>query len=650
LLTSETAVASHTVYERVSQQADRTPNAVAVTFQGEALTYRELNARANQIARGLRAHGVGPGTPVGICLDRSLILPVAVLAILKAGGAYVPLDPAYPAERLGYMLANAGAPLILTQSNHAGHFSGSNARAILLDNKEADFAEESAADLTGGTTPDGLCYIIYTSGSTGRPKGVAMPHRALANLVAWQVRESFSPSARTLQFASLSFDVSFQEIFSTWCGGGTLVIAPQSARQDPGALLRLLADQRIERLFLPFVALLQLAEEFAHRKGRGEEAAIPLREVVTAGEQLKITPAIVTLFEALPRCTLHNHYGPSETHVATAYTLRGEPRDWPVLPPIGKPLPGVIARVLDENGNPVATGAAGDLYLGGLCLADGYINRQELTAERFIKDPFTDEPNARLYRTGDRARLNGDGDLEFLGRADDQIKIRGYRVEPGEVEQALLSHPAVRQAVVAAREIDDAPEKELIGYVVLREMQDAPPSGHELRQFVAWTLPEYLVPSHIVFLDAIPLTPSGKEDRRALPPPEPIRARPELDTAYTAPSGEIEEAIARFWEEILHIAPVGANDNVFDLGAQSLHVIQMHRRLSELLPSGGPDIALLFQYPAIRALARQLKPGAEAPFHSGVGTVPVSANSPGRRIEDRVRQQKEALNRLRARR
>jgi hypothetical protein len=374
--------------------------------------------------------------------------------------------------------------------------------------------------------------------------------------------------------------------------------------------------------------------------------------VNTAGEQLKITPAIVSLFEALPDCRLYNQYGPSETHVATAYALTGAPRDWPVLPPIGRPLPGAEAYVLDGSERPVTDGEVGELYLGGVCLARGYRNRPELTSERFVPHPLSSDPNARLYRTGDQARWNSDGELEFLGRADDQVKIRGFRIEPGEVEQALVSHPAVRQAVVAAREIAGAAaDKELVGYVVLHEAgEDAPPSGHDLRRFVAQALPEYLVPSHIVFLTEIPLTPSGKADRRALPAPAPVRARPEMDVAYTAPSGEQETTLAHFWEETLHVAPVGATDNVFDLGAQSLHVIQVHRRLGEAFPASAIDIALLFQYPTVRSLSRHLL-GRAAAASTATGTASsLPAIGPDRRIEDRARQQKEALARLRPRR
>src|SRR3954453_16614888 len=436
------------VHEIVARQAALTPEAVAVEHGEERLSYRELLARAERLAAGLRAAGGEPAAPVGLWVARSLALPVGVLAVLAAGGACLPLDPSYPAERLALMIADAGPRVVIAEEGlpaPAGLFDGLAVVSLSQQGLQEDPGVPAVPGVPFSSSPSSLAYVLYTSGSTGRPKGVALPHRALVNLVSWACAARPDRGRRVLQFSPLGFDVSFEELFSTWASGGTLVLMPEEARRAPQALLALLAERRIERLFQPFVALQQLAEA-AREQGRRPEA---LRELVTAGEQLRITPAVAALLAGGAR--LFNEYGPTETHVATAFLLAGEPAGWPALPPIGRPIANHRVLLLDRGGRPVAVGAAGELCIGGAGLARGYYRRSGLPPQRFIPDPPGTAPGARLYRTGDLARWTAGGDLEYLGRTDFQVKIRGYRVEPGEVEAALTRQPGVREAVVVAR-------------------------------------------------------------------------------------------------------------------------------------------------------------------------------------------------------
>jgi len=455
------------VHVAVDRVATGTPDAVAVSFDGVAVSYRTLNRRANALATRLQGRGVGPDVVVGVSLDRSVELIVGILAVLKAGGAYAPLDPAYPKDRLEFMVRDAGARAVLTSRRLTDMPRVDGVELVFLDKDEADATLETEAAPPSAVDLDHLAYVIYTSGSTGRPKGVAMPHGPLSNLIGWQIESStVGAGGRTLQFTSPSFDVSFQEIFATLAAGGELVLVSEMTRRDPRALLAVMRDRSVARLFLPFVALQQLAVTGA------TDADLPdLREVITAGEQLRVTPALVQWFARHPRCTLHNHYGPAEAHVVTAHTLTGPPSDWPALPPIGVPLPNVEILVVDEDRRPVAPGAAGEILIGGVCLARGYLNRPDLTAERFLAHPLRGD-GARVYRTGDLGRVLDDSTIEFLGRTDDQVKIRGFRVEPGEIETVLLQHPAVRQAAVVAHD-DASGAKRLAAYIVPAADQSA---------------------------------------------------------------------------------------------------------------------------------------------------------------------------------
>ena len=620
------------VHELFEEQVRHTPEAVAVEMEGSWVSYRELNARANLLAKHLRQMGVSPDTRVAIYVGRSLELVVGVLGILKAGGAYVPLDPRYPSERLAYMVEDAKASVLLTQTAAEGVPNFRREHTVFLDAFRW-IVPEAAEDLEVGARKDppageSLAYVIYTSGSTGKPKGVAMGHRALVNLLTWQIRQSsdLPPGARTVQFTSLSFDVSFQEIFSTLCSGGTLVLMPEELRYDSVGLLRFLEKRRIHRLFLPFVALQQMAEASGETGGAPGE----LREVITAGEQLQITPGVRAFFRKLPGAMLHNHYGPSETHVATAHVLPRDVAAWGILPPIGQPIANVQIHLLDPTGTPVSAGEPGELFIGGDCLARGYLDRPEATAERFVTLLSGDGEGQRWYRTGDQARENADGNVEFLGRLDDQIKIRGYRIEPGEIEAALARHPAVRECAVAAH--GEGGAKQLAAYVVAA--RDQQPTSDSLRRFLQETLAEYMVPVHYVVLEELPLTPSGKIDRRGLPVPTAMQDGA-ASTPLVDPGNAVEELLVGIWRDVLGRSRVGTRDNFFELGGTSLLVARVQHRLEAGLGRAVP-ITLLFQFPTIEQLAGNLNTNAD-----GMGSIQRNA------IAVRASRQREAMTRRR---
>jgi amino acid adenylation domain-containing protein len=564
-----------TVTALFTAQAAQRSAAVAIAWEGGELSYGDLDAQANRLARHLLGSGAlrRPEAPIGVCAERGPHLAVALLAVLKAGGAYLPLDSGQPRERLALILEDAGCATVLAEERLRGVLPAGNLRIIDLGAEPA-WRSESAAPPALPLLPEQLAYVIYTSGSTGRPKGIALPHRVLLNLVTWQIAASPAPAARTLQFAAPSFDVSLQEMLATWCAGGTLVAASEEARRDASLLARLLREQRIERLFLPFVALRQLAEQVA---AQAAEPPLSLREVITAGERLQMTPQVRSFFHNLPACTLRNQYGPSETHVVTEQSLTGDPASWPTLPPIGRPIANTLAYLLDGACQPVPVGTPGELLLGGQGLARGYVGRPDWTAERFVPHGFpgvsAEAPGARLYRTGDLARLRPDGEIEFLGRIDHQVKIRGFRVEPEEIEAALQAHPAVRASAVVAVEISGGVR--LIAFIALHTAEPLADLAGELRRFLAGTLPAYMIPAGWVRLTALPLTPSGKVDRRSLPA---LAALPDgaLERAaapqFVAPRTPLEEHLAEVFAEVLKIEPgrVGIHDNFFDLGGHSL--------------------------------------------------------------------------------
>ncbi|WP_293151942.1 non-ribosomal peptide synthetase [Okeania sp. SIO2C9] len=587
------------IHQLFEEQVEKTPDAVAVVFEEQSLTYSQLNKKANQLAHYLQKLGVSPETLVGVCVERSVEMVVGLLAILKAGGAYVPLDPSYPSERLAYMISDAQVSLLLTQESLVTLLPEHQAQIVYLDSNENLWSDCAQSNLSSEVKPSNLGYVIYTSGSTGKPKGVAMNQGALVNLLHWQHEETIvGQGAKTLQFAPISFDVSFQEIFSTWCSGGTLVLVSSELRRDPLALMEFLTDNQIERLFLPFVALQQFASVASKCQNLPQ-----LREVITAGEQLQVTPDLVEMMKGLPNCRLQNQYGPSESHVVSAYTLQGDSDNWPKLPPIGRPIANAQLYVLSSEQQAVPVGVPGELYIGGVCLANGYLNRSELTAEKFIANPFDNSKATKLYKTGDLCRYLADGNIEILGRIDQQVKVRGYRIETGEIEALVSQYPDVKENVVIAQS-DPAGGKRLVVYIVPKQESTQDTSLiPQVRQFLKQKLPEYMIPAAFVLLDAFPLTPSGKIDRRALPVPDTVPSG--LSTAYVMPQTETEQLLAKIWQEVLQVEKVGIYDNFFELGGHSLLIIKVHTKLQEIYPQ---DISIvkLFQHPNISEFSKYL--------------------------------------------
>jgi amino acid adenylation domain-containing protein len=606
------------VHELVEAQVARTPAAIAVEFEGHELTYLELNRRADDLARRLVRLGVGPEVIVGLCQHRSVEMMVGLLGILKAGAAYLPLDPQYPQERMVYMLRDSGARTIVTERELVGRFDGQDPDLVCLETAGDDWRNAPEPGGLPGVTPGNLAYILYTSGSTGQPKGVAMGHRAITNLIWWQLANSrLGTGARTLQLASISFDVSIQEIFATWCAGGRLVLINEALRRDPLNLVRVIGMRQIERIFLPFSSLQQLAECAAT-----ESNATPaLREIMTAGEQLRITPQIAEWLRRIPECKLYNQYGPTESHVVvTNFPLDSSMLAAHRLPPIGKPIANVRIHILDSDLRPVRAGDAGEICIGGVCLARGYWRRPELTAARFVDDPFDTRTTGRLYRSGDLGRILPDGNIEFLGRLDDQVKIRGFRIELGEVEAALQDHPKVAQTVVLVRE-ENASDRRLVAYIVPAPGQAVTTS--ELRTHLLGKLPDYMVPASFVAVSKIPVTTNGKVDRTALPAPS--AARPLLSTEYAAPRTSMERAVAKGWGELLALTDVGIHDDFFELGGNSLSVM---RFLARARRDWGAEIAVkaFFESPTVAAIAECIERcGADA--RTARAALPVPAHS-----------------------
>ncbi|UXA53236.1 non-ribosomal peptide synthase/polyketide synthase [Xanthomonas prunicola] len=584
----------HRAFER---QAAACPDAIALVGDEAHLSYAALEAQANQLAHHLRALGVAPDERVAICLPRGIAMVVAVLATLKAGAAYVPLDPAYPAERQAYMLQDCQARVLLTTAA-AALAVPADLLVVYADAAPAAWHGLPTTPPAHAGSPLHAAYVIYTSGSTGRPKGVVMPHGPLLNLLQWEAEHCAGAdlhALRTLQFSALGFDASFQELFSTLGTGGTLVLIGDTQRRDAHVLYRHVCAQRIERLYMPYIALQSLAETVLADPAL-DALDCPLRQVLTAGEQLRITPAIRAFFARRPACRLHNYYGPTETHVASVYPLPADTARWPLLPPIGSALPDTPLYVLDAGRQPLPAGATGELYIAGVQVARGYLHRPALTAERFVPDPFAAQPGERMYKTGDLARWRAEGQMDFLGRNDDQVKLRGFRIEPGEIEAALQACPGVREAAVLLRE-DRPGDKRLVAYLVGAGLQ-----VEQLRDRLAAHLPEYMVPTAYVVLPAIPTTSHGKLDRQALPAPDATAlAVPD----YAAPEGELETQLATLWRDLLGVERVGRRDSFFTLGGHSLLGVQLIARIRSALGLELP-LATLFAQPRLAELARAL--------------------------------------------
>ncbi|HEX2091631.1 MAG TPA: amino acid adenylation domain-containing protein, partial [Longimicrobiaceae bacterium] len=569
----------HQVFEAVAAGA---PDAPAVVWSGERLTYAELDARANRLANHLRGRGIGPEVTVGVCLERTPELIVTLLAVLKAGGAYVPLDPGYPAERQTYMLRDAGARVLVTREPHAAVLAFPGLEVVRLDADGARIAAEHAGPPESGVRPENLAYVIYTSGSTGRPKGVAIQHRSTVVLLRW-LREQLPPEDRpsVLGSTSINFDVSVAEIFGALCRGGTLVLVENVLE------LAQLSEPVTYASMVPSAAAELL------RTG-GIPASV--RTLNLGGEPLPNDLA-QALYALGTVDTVRNGYGPTED---TTYSTSSVVRQGGEQVFIGRPIANTQAYVLDEGLHPVPIGVLGELYLAGAGLARGYQGRSELTSERFLPNPFSTDPGRRMYRTGDRVRWRPDGELEYFGRTDFQVKVRGFRIELGEIEVALRTHPAVRDALVVVRE-DTPGDRRLVAYLTPAEGSEVSASG-DLRAHLRAGLPEHMIPSAFVALDALPLTPNGKIDRRALPLPG---SRVGVEQTYTPPRTPTEEAVAAVWAEVLGVNRVGAHDNFFDLGGHSLLLVQLHSRLRERF-GGEISVADLFQLPTLADLAREL--------------------------------------------
>jgi amino acid adenylation domain-containing protein len=557
------------IHRLIEEQAAATPDAVALEFEGQSLTYAQMNARANQLARLLRAKGVGPDVPVGVFAERSLEMVLALLAILKAGGAYVPLDPSYPAERLAHMLEDAGASLVLAQPQLASALPAQAREVHLLDASWAAYGGEAGDDLEDIGTPRDLAYVIFTSGSTGRPKGAMNEHQGVCNRLLW-LQEQFGLTAedRVMQKTAISFDPSVREFFWPLLAGARLVIARPEGHMDPAYLVALIRRREITHLqFVPSMLRVFLEEQ-------GLEACGSLKGVLCSGEALT-GELQERFFTRLPGVELHNLYGPTECSMTVGHWACRR-ADGYLTVPIGRPGANVQLYVLDATLRPVPVGVAGELHIGGIQVGRGYAGRPDLTAERFVKDPFSEIPGARLYKTGDLVRYLPDGAIEYLGRSDFQVKFRGFRVELGEIEATLDTHPAVAQSAVVMRE-DSPREQRLVAYVVAKG--EAAPAA-ALQQHLSRQLPHYMVPGDFVFLAALPLTASGKVDRRALPAPE--RSGPDA-ASYLAPRTPTEETVAAIWAEVLGLERVGVTDNFFELGGHSLLAMRVVSRVRQAL-------------------------------------------------------------------
>ncbi|MFN8596431.1 MAG: amino acid adenylation domain-containing protein [Anaerolineae bacterium] len=586
-------------HELFEGQVTRTPEAIAVTHEAEAVTYRELNRRTNQVAHRLRKSGVGPEQVVGIYVERSIDMLVGVLSVLKAGGAYLPIDPAYPPERIAFLLEDAGVSIVLTQHPLLLGFLNqqlevSNQQFICLDTDWPSIAQESDEDPINVTTPDNLAYIIYTSGSTGKPKGTLLQHRGLCNFITAYIKAfDINPDSRVLQFFSFGFDGSVADIFSALLSGATLCLASRETLLSTPDLHALLKTQRITTALMPPSALTLLPSD-----------DLPdLCTLITGGDSCP--PELAARWSQSR--SFFNAYGPTEATVAVSWYRVVDQNE--AIIPIGKPIANTQHYVLDKHLRPVPIGVPGELHVGGVDLARGYLNRPELTAEKFIANPFKSEiqnQKSKIYKTGDLVRYRADGNIEFLGRIDQQVKIRGFRVELGEIESLVRQQPGVRECAVLARE-DTPNEKRLVAYLVPNgQLSSEAEFISMLRTALKDKLPAYMIPAAFVMMEALPLTTHGKLDRKALPAPD--RERAETDRVYVAPRDIWEFHLVRLWEELLDVHPISVTDNFFELGGHSLIAVRLMARIQQQLNRPIP-LVQLFQEPTIEHLAHILREG-----------------------------------------
>ena len=589
------------VHDLVQLQASATPDAVALVCGNHHVTYRELNARANQLAHRLRSLGIGPDVPVGLCMERSVELPIAALGILKAGGAYVPLDPTYPSRRLSMLLEDSGTPVVVTQPGVAGMLPAGKWETVVLDGDGLDGSVDSTVPPVANTTPENLAYIIFTSGSTGRPKGVQITHGSLNNLVSWH-QHAFSVSAvdRATLLASPGFDAAVWEIWPYLTAGASLYVVDEALRTAPADLRDWLVRTGITISFLPTV----IAESMIGLQWPPDSA---FRVLLTGADTLRRYPPRDLPF------ALINNYGPTEcTVVATSGRIcpkesseqsseQSSDTRSNELPSIGRPIDGVRVYIVDENLQRVPDGTAGELLIGGRGVGRGYLNAPELNAEKFLPDLFRGDPGARLYRTGDLGRLLPDGQIAFMGRLDDQIKVMGHRIEPNEIATVLNRHPEIEASFVCAYS-DASRDQRLVAYVV--PTTDIPPKPGDLRSYLGSYLPSHMLPSAFVQLTQLPLSPHGKLDRAALP--QPTAENILRDDLLVAPQSPIEEHLSVVLSGLLGIPRVGSEDNFFTLGGHSLMGAQLIAKIRE---NFGVELSLrsLFDEPTPRGMSVEIE-------------------------------------------
>jgi amino acid adenylation domain-containing protein len=585
------------VHHLFEAQVERTPGDIAVVCEGRQLTYEELNARANQLAHHLRQVGVGPEVLVAICVEKSLEMVVGLLGILKAGGAYVPLDPALPMARLAFMLADIDAPVVLTEQRLVAGLPDQVAALICMDAEWDLIAKQSEENLASGATAANLVYVIYTSGSTGKPKGVAIEHRQLVNYVnAILERLDLPAGSGFAMISTLAADLGNTALFPSLLSGGCLHLISQERAMAPDALADYFNCHQVDCLKIVPSHLSALLS--ASRR----QQILPRKRLVLGGETC--SPAMIEHIKMLaPDCLIINHYGPTEATVgAITYRMEEARSDHGSTPlPLGRPIANTQIYILDEYLNPSPIGVPAQLHIAGLGLARGYLNLPSLSADRFIPNPFTSLPGARLYKTGDLARYLEDGNIEFLGRIDHQVKVRGYRIELGEIEAALMMHPAVRQSAVVATEQEGGGNR-LVGYLVAEEGQAI--SASEIRRHLKQSLPEYMIPGSVIALEKMPLTANGKVDRKSLPDVD--DSRPDLDASYAAPQDSVELQLVKIWEKVLAIQPIGVEDNFFELGGHSLLAVRLFSQIENRF---GMNLspATLFQAPTIKQMASILR-------------------------------------------
>jgi amino acid adenylation domain-containing protein len=585
----------HLLHKAFEEQVSRTPDNVAVIFDRQRLTYRELDERANQLAHHLKKSGVGPDVFVGICAERSVEMVIGLLGILKAGGAYVPLDPEYPKERLAFIIEDAGLDLLLTQEHLTDCLPVCEAKTLRLDADWGEMNVQPTEPCVNEVKPDNLAYAIYTSGSTGRPKGVMISHSGICNRLLWMQDEyGLSESDLVLQKTSFGFDVSVWEFFWPLMVGARLVMARPGGHKDPVYLVKEIMKRGITTMHFVPAMLQAFVDEPSSRLCES------LKRVICSGEALSYE--LQEKFYSRLEAELHNLYGPTEASVDVTY-WKCEKEATRRAVPIGRPIANTQIYILDGGMKAVPVGVAGELYIGGVGLGRGYINRPDLTGERFVPNPYERGKGSRLYATGDLARYLVDGSIEYIGRLDHQVKIRGFRIELGEIEAVLAWHPQVRECLVTAHK-DVSGETRLVAYLVGEG--EGFPSGSELREYVGEKLPPYMMPTAFVRLEEMPVTANGKVDRKALPPADNLSLKPEA--VYVEPQNEAQRLIAEVMRDLLRVDKIGIHHNFFDVGAHSLLMVQAHARLREAFKKEFP-LLKIFESPTISSLARYLTEG-----------------------------------------